>query len=53
MTGWALGFLAASIACAIPGFSGLAGAASGAARALSATFLLAFVMLLAIGFAFG
>jgi uncharacterized membrane protein YtjA (UPF0391 family) len=53
MIPWALGFLAASVVCAIPGFSGFAGAGSGFARALSAMFLIVFVILLLIGLAFG
>ena len=53
MTGWALGFLAVSVACAVPGFTGLAGAAAGVARALAAMFLIVFALLLLIGVAFG
>jgi uncharacterized membrane protein YtjA (UPF0391 family) len=53
MTGWAIGFLVVSVVFAIPGFSGLAGAAAGIARALAAMFLIVFVLLLLIGLAFG
>ncbi len=53
MTGWAIGFLVVSVAFAIPGFSGLAGAAAGVVRALSAMFLIVFAVLLLIGLAFG
>jgi uncharacterized membrane protein YtjA (UPF0391 family) len=53
MIGWAVGFLAVSGVFALPGFTGLAGAASGVARALAAMFLIVFVLLLLIGLAFG
>lgn len=53
MTGWAVGFLVVSGVFALPGFTGFAGAVSGIARALSAMFLIVFVLLLLIGLAFG
>ena len=53
MIGWAVGFLVVSGAFALPGFTGIAGAASGFARALAAMFLIVFALLLLIGIAFG
>jgi uncharacterized membrane protein YtjA (UPF0391 family) len=53
MIGWAVGFLVVSGAFALPGFTGLAGAAAGVARALAAMFLIVFALLLLIGLAFG
>jgi uncharacterized membrane protein YtjA (UPF0391 family) len=53
MTVWALGFLAVSVAFAVPGYTGIAGAAAGTARALAAMFLIVFALLLLIGLAFG
>jgi uncharacterized membrane protein YtjA (UPF0391 family) len=53
MIGWAVGFLVVSGAFALPGFTGLVGAASGIARALATMFLIVFALLLLIGLSFG